>query len=403
MKLLWIGEYNNKEILELLLGYGYNPMSITIAQDNLIKGIKKYYPIDTISGCRLPQAKNINSIFFKNIKWEDSDLSNHFFVSLLNIKYLEIIYKSIMIKKAVYKWVETNKNEECHIIIYGLHFPYLTCIPYIKKIKTHSITCIVPDLPEFYDFNMSRFKKALKRIDSLIIDKYKKYIDRYILFSEKMSEYFKPPILNYLVMEGSINEDYYNKLVNKTIRFRNNKIILLYSGSVSYGYGLDKLIDAFYLIPDNKFELWIVGSGNAIKMINMATNKDKRIKYLGHINDREKLFSIQINASIMVNMIPPDNIATKYCFPSKLFEYMLSGNPVLSFRLEGINKEYLKYLAIIENTSNEAIANKIIEIGNLSQKERNIIGKNARDFILNHKTNYIQAEKILNFIKPNFF
>ena len=190
MKLLWIGEYTNTMLMKKLSTYGYKPMSISVAQSNIIKGIQNHYPIDTISGCRLPHSFKREKLFFKGCSWGESDGSNHTFVDLLNISYIELVYKKRMMKKVASKWASTNKEEECIIIVYGLHSPYLACIPKIFKIiPTAKVICIVPDLPEYYDFNMSRFKSMLKKIDIRIIYKYKKFIDKYVLFSDNMSEY----------------------------------------------------------------------------------------------------------------------------------------------------------------------------------------------------------------------
>ncbi len=399
MKLLWIGEYTNTMLMKKLSTYGYKPMSISVAQSNLIKGIQRYYPIDTVSGCRLPYAFKRGRLFFKGCSWEESDGSKHTFVDLLNIRYIEFVYKKQMMKKAVSKWGSTNKEEECNIIVYGLHSPYLACIPKILKIiPTAKVTCIVPDLPEYYDFNMSRFKSILKKIDIRMVYKYKKYIDKYVLFSDNMSEYLHVPKDKYIVMEGSvcINEtetDDYPLIISQE-----NKKIILYTGAVSHGYGIDKLLDAFTLIDDESYELWIAGNGNALDIVLNAARENSRIKYLGYISDRSQVSMLQRKATMLMNMIPPENKATQYCFPSKIFEYMLSGNPTLSFRLKGINNEYYDYLIEMNSTFPEEIAKKIIEVGSMTKSKRYYIGDKAKNFIIQNKNNNVQAKRILDFI-----
>lgn len=406
MKLLWIGEHSNDEIANKLVQYGYKTMSITVAQDNLIKGIQRFQPIDTISGCRLPPAKKFNKLFFKGSRWKEKDNSNHTFVDLLNIKYLEMVYKRNQLKKASMLWAKENHNNKCHVIVYGLHSPYLACIPIIKKIvRDCTVTCIVPDLPELYDFHMSMVKKILKKIDAFEMVKYIKYIDKYVLFAESMANYLDITQSDYITMEGSINVEYYNECLDQedSLLNKNNNVVLLYTGAVSHGYGLDRLLEAFNLVNKDNYELWIAGSGNAVDMIKSAALTDKRIKYLGHISRRSELIRIQKRASLMMNMIPLDNEATKFCFPSKLFEYMLSGNPTLTFKLEGIKEEYFEYLHVFDDTSIKGIANKIIEVGELSETDKSIIGNKAREFIAKNKNNYLQARRILSFIDTDIF
>ena len=179
---------------------------------------------------------------------------------------------------------------------------------------------------------------------------------------------------------------------------QSNKKIVLYTGAVSHGYGIDKLLDAFTLIDDDSYELWIAGSGNALDVVINAAKENSRIKYLGYLSDRSQVSMLQRKATMLMNMIPPENKATQYCFPSKIFEYMLSGNPTLSFRLKGIQNEYYDYLIEMNSTLPEDIVKKIIEVGSMSKSERGYIGEKAKKFIIQSKNNNVQAKKIIDFI-----
>ena len=96
-------------------------------------------------------------------------------------------------------------------------------------------------------------------------------------------------------------------------------------------------------------------------------------------------------------MIPPENNATKYCFPSKLFEYLVSGNPTVAFRLEGVGAEYYDYIQIFDDITPEGIASTIIRLSQLSHEERDEIGRRSNEFIVKNKNNYVQGERILNY------
>ena len=96
-------------------------------------------------------------------------------------------------------------------------------------------------------------------------------------------------------------------------------------------------------------------------------------------------------------MIPPENVATKYCFPSKLFEYMISGNPTVAFRLKGVGEEYYNYITTFVDDTPEGIANTIIRLASLGDDECAAIGKKAKEFIVNNKNHYIQGRKVLDY------
>ena len=102
---------------------------------------------------------------------------------------------------------------------------------------------------------------------------------------------------------------------------------------------------------------------------------------------------------MLISTRRPDEPASDYCFPSKLFEYMMSGNPVLSCRIGGIPDEYFNYLVEMKTTSPSDIKDAILSVAEMSEEERVALGKNARDFILTEKNNVAQARKILEFVK----
>ena len=95
----------------------------------------------------------------------------------------------------------------------------------------------------------------------------------------------------------------------------------------------------------------------------------------------------------------PDKEASTYCFPSKLFEYMVSGNPVLSCRLGGIPDEYFDYLVEMKSTSPEDIKDAILRVAQMPGEQRKCLGQRGKDFVLENKNNVRQAERVLSFIK----
>ena len=54
-------------------------------------------------------------------------------------------------------------------------------------------------------------------------------------------------------------------------------------------------------------------------------------------------------AKLLINLRNPEDKYTKYSFPSKTFEYMVSGTPFFTTKLEGIPSEYYNYLYCIDS------------------------------------------------------
>ena len=90
---------------------------------------------------------------------------------------------------------------------------------------------------------------------------------------------------------------------------------------------------------------------------------------------------------------------TKYSFPSKNMEYMVSGTPVLTTKLSGMPKDYYQYVYFIENETVAGIQDVLNNLMNLPENELIQKGIEARNFILNNKNNVIQTKKIIKTIE----
>lgn len=400
-KYLWIGEHTNKEVQALLLKFGYSPQSSSIAQAHFLTGLRSFIKIDTLSSTRLPGFKKNKRLFFPSFKWQDSDKSTHVFVKLSTIRYFELFYKTIKLKKEARLWAKENKKYKCNIIIYSLHSPYLSLIPIFKKIIPNvQFTCIAPDLPEYFDFDMSFIKKTLKKVESYFFPKLIKRVDKFVLFNKKMATKLKIEKGKYLIINGLVDKNESADNDKGLFRSDDKKVQILYTGAVSSGYGIELLINAFNLIDKPNIFLAIAGAGNLSDYVKNASLVNKRINYLGYL-DRKIIREKQFSSSILVNMIPPTNLATQYAFPSKIFEYMTTGNPVLSFKLDCFEENYNDYLVFFEDQKIESIAKSIVTVSDDLERYRTQVGLKAKRFVEETKDRNKQAARLINYIKNN--
>ena len=208
-----------------------------------------------------------------------------------------------------------------------------------------------------------------------------------------MADYLNIDSKKWILMEGS-----YASFENKVSSIHTKQKALMYSGKLDKEYGIELLVNAFMEIEDKNLELWLTGGGNAVDFIKKKATQDHRIKYYGFLPTREDVITLQQQAMLLLNMRLPSEKASKYCFPSKLFEYMVTGVPVLTFRIGGIPDEYYQYLYVVENEDKNALIQTIQDTMNLSPKELEAKGKRAKNYILSEKTSEVQAKRIAEFI-----
>lgn len=393
---LWIGMCCSQEEKDHIISCGGKLLSAIVSQDNLVWGLNKEIDMDSINSVRVPSYPLYKEKKIKKFEWSRTGKSKDVNVSYLNYKYIGLYFKTRALEKTATKWAKQHKTDEVTVFVYSMHSPFMSAAKVVKKvIPTAKIVLIVPDLPQFMDLGMNKIKKVLKAIDWKKIQGLMKSVDKYILYSKHMAEFLKLKDGSWTVMEGSINE---NDVLDETVEKNKDIISVMYSGVCDLRYGIPELLDAFELIKEENYELWITGAGNATPLIKERAEKDNRIKFFGFLPSRKDLLLKQKQATMMINTRKPDEKASAYCFPSKLFEYMISGNPVLSFDIKGIPEEYFNYLVKIEEVSPKSIAEAIKKVADMPEEQRIALGESSKKFVIENKNKNVQAKKILEFV-----
>ena len=317
-------------------------------------------------------------------------------VCINSISYSTIkgyIYYSIF--KNLYKELKRNirRDTENVFIVYSINIPALKAIIEFKErfSPNSKIILIVPDLLEHMaNTKLSRIKMKLMHG----VNDYFEKIDGYVLLTEFMKEKIhtdKP----FCVIEGI-----YNNNEDRKIYINNSdKKTIFYSGMLYVKYGVKNLIDAFTQIHDKNYRLQICGCGELEDYIKHIALTDNRIEFLGLI-PREETLKLQSEADLLVNPRQPVEEFTKYSFPSKNIEYLVSGTPVLIYELDGIPKEYYNYCFHIDRKHIECyyLTKEIKRILSKPEEELRLMGDKARNYILNEKNCKKQVQKIVQLI-----
>lgn len=261
-----------------------------------------------------------------------------------------------MFRKGLYRELNRIIKEQEHttMYVYSLHMPFLKNIQKLKKKYGNRLHCclIIPDLVGKYGL----VRRGLKGIrDRMQADKKMRLAncaDSFVFLTEAMKDLFdqKP----YTVMEGFLPTsqfDYSNTRVPKSV---------LYTGSLNRAYGFGTLLDAFFSIPDPDAQLWICGVGDMEETVKNAAKKDSRIQFKGFL-PKSEVSALQTQCDVLVNPRTDEGEYTKYSFPSKTMEYLLSGSKVVMYRLPGIGDEYYRFIRTVEEPGAEAMAKALQE------------------------------------------
>lgn len=396
-KYLWIGGFFNPKLENELLKNGHVLMSSYKSQKNLFEGIEESGEIvfDTINSIRLNPFPKYKKLLIKKDQWAHKNTAIDRSVSYLNVKYLSIAFRTFKLKLEAAKWGKMNKHNTCYVFCFGMTSPFMKAAIEIKKKVDNCVLILInPDLPQYMTLQSSKFKQLLKQLDWSWMKKKICLFDKHILYSKHMAEYLKLPESSTIVIEGSIDQ----KQIIPLIKEQSNKTRVVYTGIVGKMYGVDKLVDAFQYL-DNTFELRLFGVGDYEDNLRLISQLDSRIKYLGYISERNKLLQEQKNADILISLINPNDEVSKYSFPSKILEYLLSKNIVIATRTLGIPDDYFKFIIPLNQVTSIEIANAIMQAKSLSIEERITITEGGFKFVFETKNNVVQGAKILDFVR----
>jgi len=200
----------------------------------------------------------------------------------------------------------------------------------------------------------------------------------------------------YIVIEGQV--DLTMEQLNNLVENKYSKKICIYAGGLKKKYGLNILVEAFIKANIENAELHLYGNGDYEEELVEICKKYFNIKYFG-VKLNDYIVKEEIKATLLINPRPSNEEYTKYSFPSKNMEYMVSGTPILTTKLSGMPKDYYPYVYIIEDETVSGLSKTLENILSKSVYELNAKGKSAKEFVLREKNNNVQTRKILEMIR----
>ena len=302
------------------------------------------------------------------------------------------ILRQFMIMMGAKKAVKKHKSNEKAVVICDClnRSNALGMLKGAKK-KKIPVIMIVTDIPDF-QFDQKAATKCNKMLEKA---------DGFIFLTEQMNERLNKHGKPYIVLEG--HSDGALSAIDSAEKFerQNGKKVVLYAGSIRRLYGIQNLVEGFLNVKLSDAELHVYGDGDYREELEAICKKNPSVRYMG-IRPNAEIVEKEQRAALLVNPRPSAPEYTKYSFPSKNMEYMVSGTPILTTKLPGMPKEYYPYVYLLEDETPKGITEKLQEIFALSMEEREEMGANARGFVLQHKSNVAQAKKILKFIEENY-
>lgn len=285
-----------------------------------------------------PEAENICGLQVRRIKLVTKHLIKNRLIQVL--KYFEFILR------VVFSFHNNNI----------FHCNNLDSLPIgvFVKLFINPSAKIIYDAHEFETetLELSKVEKLIYRmLERLLI----RFVDVTLTVSDSIaSEYEKMyDIKPYLVLNcPPFVEVAKHDFFRETLGIKAYQKIFLYQGSLSSGRGIEILLETFAKLESDKYVIVFMGYGHLTEMIIEKSKKSSNIFFHKAVSPKD-LLKYTSSADFGVSFIEDACLSYRFCLPNKLFEYLMSGIPVITSNLPEMQKFVEKYnvgLVAKENT-----------------------------------------------------
>lgn len=387
MNIIFLGYCVSKDMAENLSGIS---IAANKMQLDLLTNIKSYVKdLDITTIYPVAPFPVDKKLIYRKESIEVSDYLKAERVPFFNIPLLKQINQILANYKIVKKLVNEHKN--AILLTFNMYPQIGLPAVWIKKKYGNRIVTLLADLPIDDNYVRRGISKWIYHFFNRITVKSLKWVDDAIVLNQKAWEIYTPQA-RCLVMEGGYNgKEYCTREIGARVRKN-----IVYGGSLNEYSGVHELVEAMDYVEDMDIELDIYGDGYLRDYVRNRCND--RVHYYGIIPNNE-MMKVQQNAWALISPRPVEDPIAKVTFPSKIFEYMTSGTPVISTRLNGFLPEYEGLLIFAKSNEPQEMARCIMEMTEHPYADMLQMAEKARKFIIENKSWTVQAKRIIEFIE----
>lgn len=215
-------------------------------------------------------------------------------------------------------------------------------------------------------------QRVSKLLERLLIN----YADRIIVVSNSIAEWYQNQyglekihiIKNFPYQENYSSKS--NHILKDTFKIQDNEILYIYHGGLSNGRSIEILLDVFSKV-NRKKHIVFMGYGELEDTVKKYEKNFPNIHFHPAVKPGD-IISYAKGADVGICMIENISLSYYYSLPNKLFEYIVSGLPVIVSDFPDMGKIIDKYkcgwkslvneqalIDTIEKISSEEIKDKI--------------------------------------------
>lgn len=375
--------YLNNYMLEDIIEIRNNKNIFSQPANNKIKAIRNSLEANGAKVQILSSGLVNNRTFRIYKKFNSNKDKNLIYSSIIDIPLINTLSSIISLYLLIKK---KNKEEKIDNIIFYNYKPEVAWAAWLAK-KRLGIKITV----EYEDgYNSVEGISKLKRwLFSYTEKKVSKVIDSAILVTSKLKDKFD---VKNVVVRGVVDEKFLNKCKNE--KKLKDKITIAYSGGLDKERGIEVFLNSLKYIEE---DVEIIISGKGPLEYKVKECKDDRVKFLGFV-DYSVVQEILMNSHILVNCQLENHDFGLVSFPSKIFEYIATGNRIVSSKCSDIEYFAKNCFYFYDNDDSKNLSEAIkIAISDI-RDNNNRYYKNISDLCKNNNLKEI-GKKIIKILE----
>jgi len=325
-------------------------------------------------------------------------------------RILAVLADQISLLKSGYIFLRDNKHKKTDAVIF--YSKSLAASLFFFLITRFTGTVFLKEESEFPEAVLNE-KTVFHKIYIKILTRYgDRIFDGLLVMTKTLIEYFKPRVRKRArILHVPMTVDY-ERFINNNDKIAETSRYIAFCGYLGWNAeginkdGVPTLIESFKIVSEkfSDVKLYLIGftlyqnESDRLKKLVSDLGLNDKVIFTGKI-DNKFIPKYLCGASLLV-LSRPNSLQAKGGFPTKLGEYLVTGNPVVVTKVgeiaDYLTDGYDAYLA--EPDSVNSFAEKMLEALTNTEESRRI-GLRGKENALKNFNYTVQVESVIRFIQ----
>lgn len=300
-----------------------------------------------------------------------------------------VLRKPLALARELDRWVREHDDRPTILVHYNTFLLYTAVAWWLRRRHGTRIVPIAITMP--YGGPDSPQSLAA-RVQDLASRRLLRRVDGIIAITPFLGRELAPGVPS-LVVRGAVADDALTRADTDTATVRDRAprpdgqrlTRIVYAGNLTLRYNLAAAIAMMEHLPVDRFVLDVYGRGALEAPVQAAAESIPHVRFHGAVAE-SAVPPLLREADLLLALLTPDDELARFTFPSKLFESLASGTPVLTTDLPTLNEEMRDHLVVVTDLDPEHLASVVTRVCGRSPEEKQAAATGALEFLRQHAT-----------------